>query len=105
MTWYFWNSVIEFSLVYGLFGMAIYVNLAAGLLSFAPIAVGAIAGFFAAGLYDVTGMSPYLLVLIGAVTGVAVSALFFEILKRLASHYLRQQQTLVVATLGKPAGM
>lgn len=88
MNLYFWQSIISFALIYGLFGIAVYVNLAAGLLSFATIPIGAVSGFFAAWLFDSVPLPTPVMVVIGTVLGVAASAVVFEVVKRLASHYL-----------------
>jgi branched-chain amino acid transport system permease protein len=85
---HFWQSIIDFSLIYGLFGIAVYVNLACGMLSLAAVPVGAVTGFLTAWLFGVTGMPVYVLLVVGLVVGVGVSAAMFELLRRISSHYL-----------------
>jgi branched-chain amino acid transport system permease protein len=84
----FWQSTLDFALVYGLFAIAIYVNLAAGLLSFTAVPVGALTGFLAAELASAFAPPLIVLLFVGAVAGTGASVLIHLAFIRLESHYL-----------------
>lgn len=100
MSWSFWQSTFDFALVYGLFALAVYVNLAAGLLSFAAVPVGALTGFLAAQLAEIFALPLAVLILIGAAVGVAASVVIHLLLIRLESHYLAMA-TLALVLVGQ----
>lgn len=84
----FWQNNLDFALIYGLFALAIYVNLAGGMLAVGSIAVGALTGFLAANLAEATSIPLVGMLVLGGAAGVLASLSLYTMLRRLTSHYM-----------------